>query len=126
MSVEWLSVLPPLVAIAVVLWRREVIFALFMAVFTSEWLQQSSVFTGIGMSVLATLERIVTVFEDKDNTRILIFSLMIGALLAYIRQSGGVTALVSSIIKRGIVRSPRQAALLTSGVGVAVFVESLY
>ena len=124
MSAEWLSVLPPVVAIAVVLWRREVILALFLAIFTAELLQQTSMLAGVPMAGLETLERIIAVFEDKDNARILIFSLMIGALLAYIRQSGGVTAVVSSIINRGIARNGRQAALLTSGVGVAVFVES--
>ena len=124
MSTNWLSVLPPLVAIAMVLWKREVILALFMAIFTSELLQQFSGIFSIPTSGLATLERIIMVFEDRDNARILIFSLMIGALLAFIRQSGGVTAMVNSIIHRGIARNPRQAALLTSGVGVAVFVES--
>ena len=124
MSAQWLSVLPPVVAIVVVLWRREVILALFLAVFTAEFLQQSSLPGGFPMAGLATLERIISVFEDKDNARILIFSMIIGALLAYIRQSGGVSAMVGSIINRGIARNPRQAALLTSGVGVAVFVES--
>ena len=62
------------------------------------------------MAGLFTLERIIGVFEDKDNARILIFSLMIGALLAYIRQSGGVTAMVNSIINRGVARNGRQAA----------------
>jgi tetracycline resistance efflux pump len=123
-SAEWLSVLPPVVAIAVVLWKREVILALFLSIFTSEILQQASVLKGIPMAGIFTLERIIAVFEDKDNARILIFSLMIGALLAYIRQSGGVTAMVSSIINRGIARNPRQAALLTTGVGAVVFVES--
>jgi Na+/H+ antiporter NhaC len=124
MSAEWLSVLPPIVAIVVVLWRREVILALFLAVFTAELLQQTSLLGSIPMAGLFTLERIVAVFEDKDNARILIFSMMIGALLAYIRQSGGVSAMVSSIIKRGIATNPRQAAMLTTGVGAAVFVES--
>lgn len=124
MSAEWLSVLPPLVAIAVVLWRREVILALFLAVFTAEFLQQSSLLSGIPLAGLFTLERIIAVFEDKDNARILVFSLMIGALLAYIRQSGGVMAAVSSIINRGIARNGRHAALLTTGVGAVVFVES--
>jgi len=124
MSAQWLSVLPPFVAIAVVLWRREVILALFLSVFTAELLQQSSLLSGFPKAGLFTLERIITVFEDKDNARILIFSLMIGALLAYIRHSGGVTAMVGSIINRGIARNGRQAALLTTGVGAAVFVES--
>lgn len=124
MSADWLSVLPPIVAIVVVLWRREVILALFLAVFTAELLQQSSMLSGLPMAGLFTLERIISVLEDKDNARILIFSLVIGALLAYIRQSGGVSAMVSSIIKRGIARNPRHAALLTTGVGAVVFVES--
>jgi len=124
MSADWMTVLPPLVAIAVVLWKREVILALFLSVFTSELLQQTFSLGGIPMAGLETLEQIIAVFEDKGNSRILIFSLMIGALLAYIRQSGGVTAMVSSIINRGIARNERQAALLTTGVGAAVFVES--
>jgi len=124
MSADWLSVLPPLAAIAVVLWRREVILALFMAVFTSELLQQLSGLTAVPMSGLATLERIIAVFEDRDNTRILVFSLLIGALLAFVRESGGVAAMVRSIIERGIARNPRQTTLLTSAVGTAIFVES--
>ncbi len=124
MSTQWLSVLPPIVAIAVVVWKREVILALLMAVFTSELLQQVAGVSSVPRASLATLERVIGVFGNNDNARILIFSLMIGALLAFIRHSGGVTALVSSIIKRGIARNPRQAALLTSGVGVAVFIES--
>ena len=79
---DWLSVVPPVIAIVIVLWRKEVI------------------------------------------ARLLIFSLMIGALLAFIRVSGGVAAMVESLIRRGIARSGRSAALLTSGVGVVVFVES--
>lgn len=124
MTAQWLSVLPPIVAIAVVLWKREVILALFLSIFTSELLQQVSVLKAVPLAGLATLEAIISVLEDKDNARILIFSLMIGALLAYIRQSGGVSAMVSSIINRGIARNPRQAGLLTTGVGVAVFIES--
>jgi Na+/H+ antiporter NhaC len=124
MSSEWLSVLPPIVAIAVVLWRREVILALFLSIFTAELLQQTSLLSSVPMAGLFTLERIASVFESADNTRILIFSLLIGALLAYMRQSGGITGLVNAIINRGIARNQRQAAMLTTGVGAAVFVES--
>ena len=95
MSADWMSVLPPIVAIAVVLWKREVILALFLSIFTSELLQQAFSLGGVPMAGLDTLEQIIAVFEDKGNARILIFSLMIGALLAYIRHSGGVTAMVS-------------------------------
>jgi Na+/H+ antiporter NhaC len=124
MNAQWLSVLPPLVAIAVVLWRREVILALVLAVFVSEWLLQSTLLPGAGLAFLSTLERTAAVFGDPDNARILIFSILIGALIAYMRHSGGVSALVDSLVNRGIAKTPRQASLLTSFVGAAVFVES--
>lgn len=124
MTADWLSILPPIVAIAVVLWKREVILALLLAVFTSELLQQSSMLSAIPLGMVATLERIIAVLTDADNSRILIFSLLIGVLLAFVRDSGGITAMVNSIIKRGFARNSRQAAMLTTGVGAAVFVES--
>lgn len=124
MNPDWLSVLPPLVAIAVVLWRREVILALVLAVFTSELLLQSGFLTGVGAAGIATLERTAAVFGDADNARILLFSIMIGALIAYMRQSGGITALVDTLVNSGIASNSRRTSLLTSGVGVAVFVES--
>ena len=124
MNTDWLSVLPPLVAIVVVLWRREVILALVLAVFTSELLLQSSILPGTGLAFISTLERTAAVFSDADNARILMFSLLIGALIAYMKQSGGVSALVDAVVNRGIARNGRQASLLTSFVGTVVFVES--
>ncbi len=121
---EWLSVLPPLLAIIIVLWRREVILALFSAIFLSEWLLDSPSFLALGSGWLNAIERIAAVFSDIGNTRLLIFSLMIGALLAFVRQSGGVTALVELLINKGIARTPRRTALLTSLVGGVIFVES--
>ena len=58
-----------------------------------------------------------------DNARILLFSLMIGALIAYLRQSGGVTALVDSLVNSGLASNSRRASLLTSGVGGVIFVD---
>ncbi|MEE4219321.1 MAG: Na+/H+ antiporter NhaC family protein [Xanthomonadales bacterium] len=124
MNADWLTVLPPVVAIAVVLWRREVIVALVLAVFTSELLLQSGFLPGAGLAFLATLERTAAVFSDADNARILMFSILIGALIAFMKHSGGVTALVNAVVNRGIARNARQASLLTSLVGTAVFVES--
>jgi Na+/H+ antiporter NhaC len=112
------------VAIAVVLWRREVILALVLAVFTSELLLQASALTGIGLAGIGTLERTAAVFSDADNARILIFCILIGALMAYMRDSGGVTAMVDALVNRGIAKNGRQASLLTSFTGVVVFVES--
>jgi len=122
---EWLKVIPPLVAVAVVIWKKEVILALILAIVASEVLLATGslgevVFSGS----INTLERITAVFADAGNTRILIFSLMVGALLAYMRVSGGVTALVKSLIAKGLAKSARQVSLLTTFTGIVVFIES--
>ena len=122
---EWLSVLPPLVAIVVVVWRKEVILALLIAVFSSELLlayrEHSNV---IFYAFIGFVERIISVFSSSSNTRLLIFSLLIGVLLAYVRNSGGVTALVSILVNKGIAKSKRQVSAVTMFTGIVIFIES--
>ena len=93
---DWISIIPPIVAVVVVLWRKEVIIALLLAIFSAELLQLAFAWHAPLPATLNTIERIVGVFGDADNARLLIFSLMIGALLAFIRLSGGVAAMVAS------------------------------
>jgi len=122
---EWLSVLPPLVAIVIVIWKKEVILALLAAVFMSELLLASQLHSNIIFhGFIGFIERIVSVVSSGGNARILIFSLLIGALLAYIRESGGVTATVEKLVNKGIAKSKRQVGALTMFTGMAIFIES--
>ncbi|RUO76320.1 Na+/H+ antiporter NhaC family protein [Pseudidiomarina taiwanensis] len=121
---SWLSILPPLVAIIVVFWRKEVIGALLLAVFTSELLLVAQSQQPLAMSFIGTIEEIVGVFSSSGNTRILVFSLLVGALLAYIRESGGVAALVQKLLNWGLGKTKRGASLLTVFTGVFIFIES--
>ena len=122
---ELLSVLPPLVAIVVVLWKKEVILALLLAVMSSEMLLAYEGHSNfIFYAFLGFIERIISVVSSVGNTRLLIFSLLIGALLAYIRYSGGVTALVEKLVRKGIAKSKRQVGSLAMFVGIVIFIES--
>lgn len=126
---DWLSTLPPLVAILIVLWRKEVILALFLAILTSEILLLGGLGTQGALTdplngFLLSLERIVAVFSSADNSRILVFSLLIGAFLAFIRHSGGVTALVEALINNGLTSNRRQVGMLTTFTGIVIFIES--
>ncbi|MDK2596449.1 Na+/H+ antiporter NhaC family protein [Pseudoalteromonas obscura] len=122
---SWYSILPPLIAIAVVFWRKEVILALILAIVSSEFLL---VVSGDGQSIFVTftnsIERIVGVATSPGNSRILIFSIVIGALLAFIRESGGVSATVQKLMQVGVARNKKQVGLLTMFTGTAVFIES--
>lgn len=122
---EWLSVIPPLIAIIIVLWKKEVIAALLVAVFSSELLLATK---GDGVSLfqafLGLIERVVSVISSPGNARLLVFSLLIGALLAYVRNSGGVTAMVNKLVSKGIAKSKRQVGSVTFFTGVVIFIES--
>jgi tetracycline resistance efflux pump len=122
---DWLSVLPPLVAIIVVIWKKEVILALLSAIFISELLLASQHHSNtIFLAFIGFIERIISVVSSGSNARILIFSLLIGALLAYIRDSGGVTATVDKLVNKGIAKSKRQVGALTMFTGMVIFIES--
>ncbi|MCV9389500.1 hypothetical protein [Reichenbachiella ulvae] len=45
----------------------------------------------------ATLNAFVAVFEDAGNTRTIIFTLLIGALIALIQRSGGVAGFIEVV-----------------------------
>lgn len=122
---EWLTLLPATVAIAFVLWRKEVVAALVLAVFTSEYLLgiQSgnySIFEGF----IQSIERVVAVFTDPGNSRILLFSVLIGAVLAFMRFSGGVNATVQMMVSSGLASNARRTGLMTFVTGIIVFIES--
>ncbi len=126
---HWYSVLPPIIAIIIVFWRKEVILALILAIFSAELLLAYSrkienVFE-IGFDgTIGSIERIIEIVSSPGNSRILLFSLLIGGLLAYIRNSGGVTATVALLINKGIAKNKRRVGLLTMFTGTAVFIES--
>ena len=125
---DWLTLLPALVAIIVVLWRKEVILALLLSLCCAELLIFIQA-QGAGPAIIldgsiATLERIVAVTRDGDNARILMFSLLVGGLLAYMRDSGGVSATVKMLVDKGIAKTPRQAGLMTFFISSVTFIES--
>lgn len=117
----WLSLLPPLLAIVLAIWKREVILALLVAILTAETLLAG--FNPL-LGLLRSIDRISGVFTSHDNARILLFSVLIGALLALIRHSGGVSAFVRYLLASGLARGQRSVGMLTTLLGVCIFIES--
>ena len=121
MTLTWLTLLPPVLAIVIAIWKKEVILALLLALFTSELLQQMF-HPGLGFT--GSLERVVAVFTDAGNARILLFCLLVGALLAYIRDSGGVSAFVRWVNAKKFADSQRKVGLLATLTGIVIFIET--
>ncbi|MFT5278129.1 MAG: tetracycline resistance efflux pump [Glaciecola sp.] len=122
---EWLTILPPIIAIAVVVWKKEVILALFLAILASEFLLLlSSNSENLLITPINTIDRIVNTAASGGTTSILVFSLLVGALLAFIRDSGGVNATVSRVISSGLINSKKRVGGVTMFTGMLIFIES--
>ncbi len=124
----FLSVLPPLVAIVLALLTRQVYISLVVGIFLA-WLIISD--WNILQGSIATLEGFVDVFKDAGNTRTIMFSALVGALLIFIQYSGGVQGfilridrLIQSIEKKGTGRSRVVVELLALATGVLLFIET--
>lgn len=113
--------LPPLVAIVVAVWSRNVYLALGLAILLSETLIAQF---NPGLGVLGTIDRTVSVFDSAGNTRIILFCLIIGALIAYMQKSGGIAAAVEKLHRTGLASTPRRAGLISALSGVLIFVET--
>lgn len=121
---DWLSILPPIIAITVVIWKKEVILALLLSILSAEFLLAMNTQVSVFATPINTIERVVSTVGDAGNARILLFSLMVGALLAFIRDSGGVAAMVNKLISSGVASTKRRVGGITMFTGIAVFIES--
>lgn len=118
---DWLTVLPPIAALIVAIWTRNVFWALGLAI----WLSETLIVSGNpALGVLGGIDRAVGVFGDTGNTRILLFCLIIGALIAYMQRSGGIAAMVERLHSSGVASTPRRAGFVTAISGVLIFVET--
>jgi len=124
-----LSLLPPLIAIGLALWTRQVFLSLLIGI----WIGFVVLAGGNPIAgTFATLDGLVSVFSDAGNTRIIIFTLVVGALIALIQRSGGVQGFINRLLgwleksadkanNRGQRKRVELMALFT---GLVLFIES--
>ncbi|MBT8147946.1 MAG: C4-dicarboxylate ABC transporter, partial [Gammaproteobacteria bacterium] len=117
----WTSVLPPLLAIALAIITRQVIISLGIGI----WLG-FCILNGVNpVSGLAqAIDGIINVFSDAGDTRVLVFTLVIGGLIATIEKTGGVRGFIRLLEDRAWVNSPKRAQWLAYVIGLVVFIES--
>ena len=117
----WTSLLPPILAIGLAIWTRQVYLSLAAGVV-------------LGFTILAgwnplaglagAIDGLVGVLGDAGNARVILFTLVIGALIATVEAAGGVKGFVDALERRGVFAGPRGARLLAYLTGIVVFIES--
>jgi tetracycline resistance efflux pump len=118
---NWMSVLPPLLAITLAIITRQVILSLSVGIWIGFCLLESvNPLAGIGLA----LDGIVYVFSDAGDTRVLMFTLIIGGLIATIEKLGGVRGFIHLLEHRNWVTNGKRAQWLAYSIGIVVFIES--
>ena len=120
-----LSLLPPIVAIVLAISTKQVYVSLIFGLFLG-WLVVES--GHILFAAEKTIISLVQVFQDAGNTKTIMFSALIGAIILYIQKSGGVNGFANQLHKilnnkQGKSSSIR-VQILCFLTGVFIFVES--
>lgn len=120
-SYPWLSIVPPLIAIGIAIKFRQVYVALMIGI----WSGTTILANGNALKGLAdAVDACVNVFKDEGNTKVILFSAFIGAIIAFTQRSGGVQGFINYVSKRNIVTNRRRAQLMTVAIGAAIPIES--
>jgi Na+/H+ antiporter NhaC len=115
----WLSLLPPLVAIAFALMTREVIISLFAGI----WLGALFIvgYNPIGATMMSLETFILEPLTDRDHVAIVLFSLMLGGMVGVVARSGGAQGVVKAL--RPWATSRRRGQIVTWVSGLIIFFD---
>ncbi|MDB4439597.1 hypothetical protein OAF42_00310 [Planctomicrobium sp.] len=115
---SWVSLVPPLLAIILAIWWKEVISALLVAVLVGMMLLATNPVHGI----IQTIDPLIlSTVSDVGNVQVILFTMFLGAMIGVMSGSGGSHALVVRLTK--FVQSRRQGQLTTWLLGLAIFFD---
>ena len=128
MEYGFLSIIPPIVAIVLALRTKQVYIALLFGIWFSWFIINDWNFLE---GTIAMIEGMVTVFQSEGNTRTIMFSALVGALLIFIQYSKGVEGFIQLINRKLIKLEDKKTGysrvmvqVLAAFTGLLLFVET--
>ena len=119
-----LTILPPLVAIALAFITKETILSLFLGVFVGEYMVCAdglNIFSTIVQAFLGIASQVISSMADPWNAGIVLQCLLIGGVIQLVTKMGGAKALADALSKYA--NTPRKAQLITWLIGLCVFFD---
>ena len=120
-AAEWLSIVPPIVAIGLALITKEVFSSLLVGIFTGTLIYACG--TGANI-VMGTTEFAFKMMAEKLDFNILIFCSLLGALIYVITMAGGTHAYGKAATR--LIKGRRSTLTATSGLGIAIFIDDYF
>jgi len=118
----WLSILPPLIAIAAALIFKQVLLALFLGIWLGVFLLGPMDIVAVFSSFFGVITQyIVPATADEGHMSIIIFSLLIGGIVGIITANGGTRGIIR--LMNRFVNTKIRGQLATSALGFIVFFD---
>jgi Na+/H+ antiporter NhaC len=116
------SIVPPLLAIALALITKEVIFSLVLGIISGIMIYGFHVDFAFGQFLATTVS--VVIDNVSGNASMIIFLSLLGALVALITRAGGAKAYGNWAVKKLSTR--RSACLTTALLGIIIFIDDYF
>ncbi|MYL07069.1 MAG: C4-dicarboxylate ABC transporter, partial [Gemmatimonadales bacterium] len=115
------SLLPPLLAIGLAIYTRQV----FLSLAAGIWLGHT-ILAGWNPAAGAAgaIDGAIGVLGDAGNARVIVFTFLIGALIATVEANGGMRGFVRWVEEARWVTNARRAQIMAWLIGIVVFIES--
>lgn len=126
---SFLSLVPPIVAILLALWFRQVLISLFGGIWlghtTMAWTQpdfdMSQFLLDMAGFLPALTDTMVGAVADADHAKIIFFTLLMGGMVGVISATGSMMAIVDIVSKKA--NTVRKALVATWGMGLLIFFD---
>lgn len=115
------AIVPPLLAIGMAIATRQVTVSLVGGVWVA-WIIHAgwNPFVGTSQAIAALID----VFLDTGQTRVIVFTLLMGSLLILLQRGGGIDGFLDWVGRWAWSQTRRGAQLMASFIGLGVFIES--
>ena len=123
MDYGYLTLVAPILTLAVAIATRKVPLAMLVGIFTGQLIICGwNPFAAINESV----NGILSVCADTGNLKTFLFTALMGAFVILVRISGGVKGFVNYLTEQSKrVKSPRMAMLIAYVIGIIIFIDGL-
>lgn len=118
----WMSILPPLLSILLALITKQVIISLFAGILIGAWTFKGLSFSALTNGFLYTIDTlIIDALTDSGHASVIIFSMLIGGMVAIISKNGGMQGIVNKLSR--FANSAKNTQFVTWLVGVLIFFD---
>ena len=118
----WVSILPPIIAIALAFLTRSIVPSLFVAIWFGSWAVNGLTFGGIFTGLLDSFNVfILNTILDRDHAVIALFTLMLGGMVGIIYRNGGMHGIIQLLIKKA--NTPKKGQISIWLFGIIIFFD---